>query len=146
MTIHKYDTRYGAVFHSTVCKDDFDNMTTSDEFVKPSGTKKRRPRIGAGFVTLQRPALKSFKMAESKLGAEIVLTGSIRSCELQWQLYRSDPNRYAHPNTTLHTQGLAIDVHTDFLDGHVKKNLELCGWKQARPGDEPWHFSFYLKA
>lgn len=146
MTISSFDTRYGTIFHCSVCKDDFKNIETSGRYRKASGTIPWRKRANA--ITLQRPALASFKQAEAKLGREIVLTGSIRTCALQASLYRSDPNRFASPNVTLHTQGLAIDVTTEDpeLTTKVRKQLEECGWNQARPSDEPWHFSFRLTA
>lgn len=140
-----YFTRYGVIYHSPLCKDDWRNIETSDQYLKESGSDLWRPRSGPD-VTLQRAALKSFKVAEAKADQEIILTGSIRSCAQQAQLYHMDPQRFASPNTTLHTQGLAIDVNTDHLDRTVRNALTLCGWKQARPDDEPWHFSYHLRA
>lgn len=145
MTIEKIDTRYGPIFRSTVCKDNYGNIETSTRYKKASGTIAWRKRSGAD-VTLQRPALASFKMAEEKAGQEIVLTGSQRTCALQYELYRSDPGRFAHPNEGVHTQALAIDVNTNHLNEKVRACLKLCGWEQSRPDDEPWHFSFKVRA
>jgi hypothetical protein len=134
----KYPTRYGVVNHSSICKDDWDNIQTIR--MGPSAEYK-----------LQISAIRSLRAVAKDVGGPwqpkpVRVTGTWRSCAYQWQLYRSDPSRYAHPNTTLHTQGLAIDVHTDFLTQEVKQSLLSHGWKQARPTDEPWHFSFRLKA
>lgn len=145
-TLRKYTTRYGVIYRLIDgCKDDYESIETSKFYRKESGLIKWRRRSNP--VTLQRPALKSFKMAEEKLGREIVVTGSMRTCELQAQLYASDPNRYAPPSVGVHCQGLAIDVTTEDpqLQTKVRDALKLCGWKQARP-DEIWHFSFYVKA
>jgi hypothetical protein len=144
MSTRRIITRYGTIYHSSTCKD-HDNIETSDQYVKESGEVQRRARNGPA-ITLQRPALKSFKVAEAKADQEIVVTGTIRTCSQQATLYASDPQRFAHPNTTLHTQGLAIDVHTGFLNERVRRALRDCGWNQSRPDDEPWHFSFKLEA
>jgi hypothetical protein len=79
-------------------------------------------------------------------GRSILLTGSWRSCELQAQLYAGDSKRFASPNGTLHTQGLAIDVSTampDFDKAHAA--LAHVGWTRAR-SDEPWHHSWGFNA
>lgn len=134
----KYMTRYGVVFHSSTCKDNWDNI--KEVTLGPGATYK-----------LQRPAIRSLRAVAKDLGgpwklAPVEVTGTWRSCELQASLYASDHNRYAHPNSTLHTQGLAIDVNTNHLTPKVKQSLLKHGWKQARPDDEPWHFSFRLSA
>jgi len=139
--ITKYRTPYGTVFHSTTCKDDHPNMVTREDFDK-------EPFTG---MTLQQPALRALRAAERTLGhiwkpEHIRVTGSIRSCEQQRGLWLSDKSRFASPDTTLHTQGLAIDVHTGHLNDRVRKALLAHGWKQSRPDDEPWHFSFKLRA
>lgn len=130
-----YWTRYGRVYHSSVCKDNWPNIVE---------------RQRAGYtLKLQSPALKSYLAAEKAIGFKITLTGSWRSCAYQSELYRSDPNRYANPNTTLHTQGLAIDVSMNLSAAQlakVHKALNWRGWVQARPDDEPWHYSYRLKA
>jgi hypothetical protein len=79
----------------------------------------------------------------------VQVTGTSRSCELQAQLYASDRSRYAPPSVGLHTQGLAIDVDTNWqqaLDGPTewkfKQAMKAAGWTQTRPDDEPWHWSY----
>ena len=82
----------------------------------------------------------------------IILTGSIRSCETAQKLFLTNgkfgnpPNRYANPAISLHPHGLAIDVHTGWLSSLIRSILVNHGWKQARPDDEAWHFSFFLTA
>lgn len=75
----------------------------------------------------------------------IMLTGSWRSCAYQRQLWESDPQRFAHPDVTLHPRGLAIDVATP-VPVMVHNILLNHGWHQSRPGDEPWHFSYCFTA
>jgi hypothetical protein len=99
-------------------------------------------------IILQRAALKSFRDAEDKLGFKIWLTGSIRSCDVQARLYRSDPNRFARPDTTGHTRGLCIDVSQNQSPKRLRdidKALSYRGWHQSRPIDEPWHYSFGIQ-
>jgi hypothetical protein len=103
---------------------------------------------GQRFVKLQAAALRSFRAAELALGHKIFLTGSWRSCSLQASLYRSDPSRFANPNTTAHCRGLAIDVSTDQSQTRLKnihRALAWRGWHQSRPDDEPWHWSFGIQ-
>lgn len=134
----KYKTRYGTVFHSERCKDDWSNI--------------REVTLGPGATyKLQRPAIKSLRAVASDLGGPwsakpVRVTGTWRSCEYQASLYAKDSSRYANPNSTLHTQGLAIDVHTGYLNAKVRDSLLKHGWHQSRPVDEPWHFSFRLTA
>ena len=129
MAIYRKLTRWGLVFRNTVCKSDWSNIVEKDR---------------DGYtLKLQKPAMRSYRAAEASLGREIKLTGSWRSCSLQAQLYQSDTQRYAHPNTTLHTQGLAIDVSTAQRDlDKIRGALKKRGWTQSRPTDEPWHYSF----
>jgi len=146
MSIHTYGTRFGDIYHSDVCKDDFANITTK--------TVKRRGKGGySATYTLQAPAIASLRAVAKDLGGPfrqlpVKVTGTIRTCAYQMQLWLSDPNRYAHPNVTLHTQGLAIDVDMNWLNAHpeAKASLLAHGWHQSRPDDEPWHFSYRLTA
>jgi hypothetical protein len=152
----EHSTPFGKIRRVDGCKDDYKRIGVYDQ-----------PPVGGAPVVLQGPALKSFREAENRYGNKrhwrpgrpkaqlrkdgtrfrpIFLTGSIRSCELQKRLYESDPNRFAHPSQTLHTHGLAIDVHTGYLNGTIKMILRNVGWNQSRPVDEPWHFSFFLTA
>ena len=142
MTITRAGTRYGDVFRSSVCKDDFSNMITK--------TVKRRGKGGYSVrYTLQKPAVTSLRAVARELGGPfrqmpVKVTGTSRTCEYQAALYAKDPHRYASPNGTLHTQGLAIDVDMNFLAKfpQTKRLLLEHGWHQSRPDDEPWHFSF----
>lgn len=96
-------------------------------------------------VTLQQAALASFREAEDACGFPLVVTGSIRSCSQQTALWRSDPARFAPPNITAHCRGLAIDVsqaQAKVKLAKVNRALRARGWHQARPIDEPWHYSF----
>jgi hypothetical protein len=145
MAIHEYKTRYGTIYRADGCKDDYANMVTRPD-VRQGG--RVRPYT---HMTLQKPAMDSIRAVEKDLGGpwqveRIRVTGSIRTCELQSALYASNHTRYAHPSKTLHTHGLAIDVHTGFLNERVRKSLLAHGWHQSRPDDEPWHFSFRLTA
>lgn len=133
MAIERYFTKYGVVYHQPQCKSDWKNIVERDR--------------NGYTLKLQQPAMRSFRSAEEKLGREIKLTGSWRSCSLQAQLYQSDTSRYAHPDKTLHTHGLAIDVSTAQPDQQRIRELLLArGWHQSRPDDEPWHYSFRLTA
>lgn len=128
------ETKYGRIFYGGPCEDDYPNMELYHQ---------RPDRV----VKLQRPAIKSLKAAEERVGRDILLTGTgWRSCSLQAELYASDSNRYADPDVTLHTRGLAIDVSTEILNKKIKAALLDLGWHQVRPDDEPWHFSFRLTA
>lgn len=146
MAIHRYRTPYGVVRHSDTCKDDFKNMKTVVRL--RAGTRKEVPYTR---MTLQEPAILSIRAVEKKLSKPwrkfyVRVTGSNRSCAYQAALYATDKDRYAHPDKTLHTQGLAIDVHTGYLSEKLRKALLEEGWNQSRPVDEPWHFSYKLTA
>jgi hypothetical protein len=74
----------------------------------------------------------------------LVLAGTNRTCATQWRLYRENSKRYAHPNSTGHTRGIAIDVSQAQTNLTIIDRALLAeGWHRARP-DEPWHFSYYL--
>ena len=123
-------TEYGTIHYGGVCKDNYQNIVLFHQ-------------NGGQTVKLQKPAMDSFKAASVKVKG-IPLTGSWRSCAYQAQLYASDSNRYASPNGTAHTRGLAIDVSTaiSFLKKRaIHRALTARGWHQAR-ADEPWHYSF----
>ena len=99
-------------------------------------------------ITLQRAALDSFKSAEKEVGGLIRLTGAFRACSYQTALYRSDSGRFANPDTSAHCRGLAIDVSTNQAADKLKRiraTLMERHWHQARPTDEPWHYSFGLQ-
>jgi hypothetical protein len=146
-SIERYETKYGPVFREIGgCKDNWTNIVTSEYYRKTSGLIRRRARQTS--ITLQKPAIDSLRAAEARLGREIVVTGSFRTCSLQAVLYKSDPNRFA-PNTVgVHCQALAIDVTTEDpeLKTKVRKALLAEGWHQSRPEDEPWHWSYKVTA
>jgi hypothetical protein len=137
----KIPTAYGPVNYGGACKDDYANIRTLTAFRPHGGGHGSRPRHVP--IKLQSPALASFLASEEALGHEIVVTGSWRSCAEQSRLYASDSHRYAPPNVTAHTRGLAIDASMGAPDhATVRRVLLNHGWHQARPDDEPWHFSF----
>ncbi len=146
-------TTYGVIHRvDGVCKDDYENLRVYNQ-----------PPEGGAPIILQQPAMKSFKAAEAAYGERkwrpfmhmpkrivgpsrtfrpIHLTGSIRSCATQARLYASDKSRYAPPWVGVHPHGLAIDVDTGYLNRIIRNILLNHGWRQSRPDDEPWHFSF----
>lgn len=137
----KRDTEYGTVHRlEGGCKDDWVNIQTDLYYHKQRGLVRKRKRAVA--ITMQRPALRALSAAEAELGREVVVTGSFRTCAFQAEKYHEDPQRYAPPSVGLHCQGLAIDVSTNVLDDKIRKALLRHGFTQARPVDEPWHFSF----
>jgi LAS superfamily LD-carboxypeptidase LdcB len=99
------------------------------------------------FLKLQQAAINSIVAAEAKLKFPIICTGSWRACGTQTQLFAQDPQRFANPDKTAHTRGLAIDVNQLLpklkLTG-IDKALKARGWHQARD-DEPWHYSFGIQ-
>jgi LAS superfamily LD-carboxypeptidase LdcB len=135
--VTKAKTPTGVIFYGGPCKDDYANMRIYDQ-----------PPKGGSPIKLQGPALRSLKDAEKKLGKPIYLTGSWRSCAYQRELYTRDPKRYAHPDGTFHTRGLAIDVSQSQSKtklARIHSLLTKRGWKQAR-SDEPWHYSYWIAA
>lgn len=121
----------------------------------PNLQTMRRP---VGDVTLQGPALRSFRDAEKKATPRrmrrkgkiqpILLTGvGYRSYDYQADLYRRDSSgRYADPDGSLHVEALAVDIDTRqsaLRQARIKKALKDCGWHYAVSG-EPWHASFHL--
>jgi hypothetical protein len=143
MTI--YETKYGPIRHRDICKDDWKNIVTRYR------RRNNGDIIPYTALTLQEPAIASIRAVEKELSRPwkkyvLRVTGSHRTCAFQAEKYREDPKRYAPPNAGLHTHGLAIDVHTGYLSAKLKRALLRHGWKQSRPIDEPWHFSYHLKA
>lgn len=144
-----YKTAYGVIHYGPEqCRDDYPNFVVYDQG-------------GSSVVlTLQRPAMEAFQAAEVRVAKRLgwsderikknhghgraisVLAGTNRTCATQARLYASDSNRYAAPNSTGHTRGIAIDVNQaqEHLD-LINTALYAEGWRRARPG-EPWHWSF----
>jgi hypothetical protein len=151
MAIVMKDTKYGPVFRSTQCKDDHSNIVDAS-------IGGERAIGGTETYKLQKPAVESLRAVADVMGRRfpwrrvkrpVKVTGTWRACAYQAQLYFSDPKRYAHPNTTLHTQGLAIDVDTHWLGSltafqlrRFRRAMAENGWSQSRPDDEPWHWSY----
>jgi hypothetical protein len=100
-------------------------------------------------IVLQGPAIRAFKAAEERVAKpgkkHILITGEgYRDYWLQRSLWLSDPGRYANPDSSMHTEGLAVDVDQNQGSGrlaNIKKALVAEGWHQSVAG-EPWHFSF----
>jgi hypothetical protein len=99
------------------------------------------PLVERGGVKLQPPAMGAFLQAQARAGQRISLTGSWRSCAIQTAGYRLNPGRFADPASSMHPQGLAIDVRNP-VPANVRAALLASGWFQSRPDDEPWHFSY----
>lgn len=141
-----YRTRFGRIFAGGPCRDDYPNIV------------RYRQRDGWDPVVLQEPAMRSFKSAEKAFQHRtrhrpgrrpIPLTGSHRTCEFQRSKYAEDSKRFAHPDVTLHTRGLAIDVSTAIPQREkaiIEQALRRRGWKRSRPDTEPWHWSYFLEA
>lgn len=152
MALEVKETKYGKVFRLVGgCRDDWKNIVTM--------TVGGQYAIGGPETyTLQEPAILSLKAVAKACGAlgpfrfrsrPVHVTGSLRTCARQAELYASDPNRYAPPSVGLHTQGLAIDVDTiwqgklsDKQNAAFRKAMLANGWTQSRPSDEPWHWSY----
>lgn len=156
MGIQTIKTEYGNIRKASECKDDYENLVTYTQ----GG--------GMSVITLQSPAMRSFKESEVALWKKMhpiewrrrqrrnkepgrehiaVLAGSKRTCELQASLYRSDPQRYAPPSVGLHTHGLAIDISQAQGARKLKLIYQVLAnhdWNKVRPVDEPWHMSFHL--
>lgn len=146
-------TEYGVVHYGGECKDDYKNFVAYDAEPKGEGL----------VVTLQRPAMKALweaqrryakrtgwsqkRLLENPKGRPIILIpGTNRTCERQEELWRSDPSRYARPEITGHTRGLALDVSRAQRNVRIiDEVLRAAGWEQVRPDDEPWHFSYGFK-
>lgn len=146
-----YRTPYGVIhFAPKACTDTYRNFVTYDQ--------------GGGHtvLTLQRPAMRAFVAAQVRYAKRegwsrerlernpegrpiLVLPGTNRSCETQLRLWRSDPSRYASPDVTGHTRGIAIDLDTSQANFDIVRScLRAEGWKWVRPDDEIWHASFGL--
>ena len=153
-------TPEGIIHYGGPCRDDYPNMVTVDMLPEEGGNL---------LITLQRPAMKALLAAQVrfakrsgwkkaridkrqvKIGAKrypigrpvVILPGTNRTCATQTQLYNSDKNRYAAPQITGHTRGLAIDRSNSQEElAVVDACLAQAGWNRTRPTDEPWHWSY----
>lgn len=130
-----YETAFGAIRAGGACRDDYDRIIPWQN------------RAGQ-ILRIQKPAARSLEDAERRLGFAVRVTGAHRTCEQQEAYYASDPNRYAPPDKTAHPRGLAIDVDTRLgvlRRARLKRALRARGWHQARPDDEPWHWSYGIE-
>jgi hypothetical protein len=126
--------------------------------VKPPPNLQSYHQDGGGTVTLQGPALRSFREAEKAATPRrmrrkgkvlpILITGvGYRSYTLQATYYKSDSSgRYANPDCSLHCEALAIDI--DMRQGILRRkriayHLKKRGWHYGVSG-ESWHTSFRL--
>jgi hypothetical protein len=150
----KIKTPYGIIHYGGSCNDHYANFRTIDQFPGNDGNV---------VLTLQGPAMRAFIAAQVRYARRtmdkkkfdtfikknpngrpiIILAGTNRSCSTQRSLWLSDKNRYASPDITGHTRGLAIDR------SNAQPNLNIVdqclaaeGWNRTRPDDEPWHWSY----
>lgn len=128
--------QWGTIRAGGPCKDDYKRIVI-----------EHAPK-GNAYVKLQKAAAASFLAASADVGFFIECTGSWRSCQTAHILYAQDPNRYAPADKGAHMRGLAIDVTTVYpapKQKAIHDALLKRGWHQARPDDEPWHYSFGLQ-
>lgn len=105
-----------------------------------SGAKPADWVTVSGQYRLSSPAAQSFLAAQTAAGVPIRLNSAGRSHDEQVQLYAQKPGLAAKPGTSLHEQGLAIDVAN--VTPAVRAALLANGWHQFDPKKEPWHFSY----
>lgn len=105
--------------------------------------------IGQGNHKLAPAAAVAFARAEQLYGGRITVTDSYRSCAHQQQRYEetrlTEPGRFAPAKSSRHTRGEAVDVNLVVMGASNSKlfaALRTAGWCQARPSDEPWHWSY----
>lgn len=129
------DNPFGPVYHTTgPCRDDYPNII------------KFQNRAGQ-LMKLQEPAAEAYLQAEAMNGKAITGTGypfiGWRSCEVQTDLYRSDPGRFANPDDSRHCRGLAVDVTNTptNLTSRARSCLIEVGFCFGVSG-EPWHAAF----
>jgi hypothetical protein len=102
---------------------------------------------------MQLPACRAWEAAEYRNGRKlpwkkhrrpktIPVTGTIRTCAYQTQLYESDSERYADPNLSRHCRGLAGDINTGFITRRNRRCMIAEGFHFPR-ADEPWHASYW---
>ena len=99
-------------------------------------------------ATLQPGALQSLVTAASQFGLrpgyqELGMFGpqsTYRTWEQQAALYKNKPGVAAPPGSSLHQQGLAIDLPAALQTQKFFDILRALGWFQLR--GEPWHWSY----
>ena len=152
-TERRIKTPYGFIYYGGVCKDNYRNFQRLDQFPEKDGNV---------ILVLQGPAMRAFKAAQLRYARQsgwskkriaanpngrpiIILAGTNRSCATQRALYASDSSRYANPNITGHTRGLAIDRSNAQPNlGIIDRCLAQEGWNRTRPDDEAWHWSYHV--
>ena len=99
--------------------------------------------IGAGHQ-LTATAAQGFDAWERAYGAEIPITDSYRSWELQARRHEEEPYRFVSPEDSAHVSGNAVDVNMYRVDqARLLAAARQTGWCQsAVTKREPWHFSF----
>lgn len=113
-----------------------------------------------GNVVAQGPFIRALKVAERRFYVAttpkwkrvpgrvrpIRITGvGYRSFELQYALWRSDPDRYASPYKSFHVKGLAIDIYQGMADqAAAEKALRSVGFKDGASFGDPPHWSYPL--
>ena len=160
-----HETPFGTVIREEGCHDDYERLYTYDQPPLGSGVIVLQRAAVRSFQRAEEAYARRLwrlgwprkvtlpiddklwrgdfaRELERREFRPIILTGSIRSCATQTRLWRSDNKRFAAPGSTLHPHGLAIDVSTFFLNATIRALLLNHGWRQSRPDDEPWHFSF----
>jgi hypothetical protein len=120
---------YGPIYPCVgPCKDDYPNMVI-------------RHNAGGQIFKMQEPAADAYAEAERINGRPIRITGEAwRSCSQQSALWRSDPGRFANPDTSRHCRGLAMDVYysSENLTAKARDALISVGYSFPVSG-EPWH-------
>lgn len=133
--VREVDQPFGRVYHTIgPCKDDYDNMIVSRN-------------LAGQPIKGQEAAILAFHEAERLNGRALRVTGypfgGWRSCSVQSDLYRSDPGRFANPDSSRHCRGLAFDIENTPVNLTVKarNSLEAVGFCFGVSG-EPWHCAF----
>lgn len=111
-----------------------------------------------GNVVAQGPFIRALKVAERRFYVAttpkwkripgrvrpIRITGvGYRSFSYQYDLWESNPKRYASPYKSLHVKGLAIDVNQNIDDlAAAEKALRSVGFKDGASFGDPPHWSY----
>lgn len=159
-TERRYRTPYGDIYYGGPCRDNYRNMLAYNQAGPHTVFSYQRPAMRAWLAAQVRYARRSgwtkrrIENTHVMLGGKrytegkpiFVVAGTNRSCSLQASLYRQDPGRYAKPEYTGHTRGLAADVHQDQDGlGVIYECLAAENWERSRPDDEPWHWTYWVK-
>ena len=94
---------------------------------------------------LDKDAAASFRRVQERGGKDFGNVGNYRTYAYQAAKYAENPRRYGSPDKSAHVVGLAIDI-VDVDIQAALPHLLFEGWQQTRPGDEPWHFSYLIRA